>query len=80
MATRIGNGGPPSWFNTLRFVLDYDIYRPEATQQQATLWKLESDLDKAIKQRALEVYYQPKVDIHGGQIDTVTVGASEIAQ
>ena len=51
--------------------LAYDIYRPDATRQQATLWKLESDLDKAIQERRLEVYYQPKVDIHAGRVDGV---------
>src|SRR5690606_16479513 len=43
--------------------LTFDIYRPDATQQQAALWKLESDLEKAVQQQSLEVYYQPKVDL-----------------
>lgn len=51
--------------------LAYDIYRPDQTRQQATLWKLESDLDKAIQERRLEVYFQPKVDIHSGRVDGV---------
>ncbi len=51
--------------------LAYDIYRPDATRQQATLWKLESDLDRAIQERQLEVYYQPKVDVLAGTIDGV---------
>jgi EAL domain-containing protein (putative c-di-GMP-specific phosphodiesterase class I)/GGDEF domain-containing protein len=51
--------------------LAYDIYRPDATQQQATLWKLESDLEKAIQAGELEVYYQPKVGIAGGTIEGV---------
>jgi predicted signal transduction protein with EAL and GGDEF domain len=41
----------------------YDIYRPDATKQQATLWKMESNLSKAIQRGELEVYYQPKVDL-----------------
>jgi len=51
--------------------LAYDIYRPDATRQQATLWKLESDLDKAIQERRLEVYYQPKVEVTGGKVNGV---------
>ena len=51
--------------------LAYDIYRPDQTRQQATLWKLESDLDRAIQERQLEVYYQPKVDILSGIVDGV---------
>lgn len=43
--------------------LAFDVYRPDATQQQATLWKLESDLEKAIAKSRLEVYYQPKIEI-----------------
>jgi len=48
--------------------LAFDIYRPDATQQQATLWKLESDLERAIENGALEVHYQPKIDIHTGRV------------
>jgi diguanylate cyclase (GGDEF)-like protein len=43
--------------------LAYEIYRPDATQQQAALWKVESDLQSAVQQRELEVYFQPKVEI-----------------
>jgi len=43
--------------------LDYDIYRADATKQQATLWKLESDLKQAITNGELQVYYQPKIDL-----------------
>jgi len=43
--------------------LDYDIYRADATKQQATLWKLESDLKQAIANGELQVYYQPKIDL-----------------
>jgi EAL domain-containing protein (putative c-di-GMP-specific phosphodiesterase class I)/GGDEF domain-containing protein len=43
--------------------LAFDLYRPDATQQHAALWKLESDLGKAIDDGALEVYYQPKIDL-----------------
>ena len=51
--------------------LAFDIYRPDATRQQATLWKIESDLDRAIQEGALEVYYQPKVGIANGVIEGV---------
>ena len=43
--------------------LSFDIYRPDATQQQAALWKFESELKNAVAQNELEVYFQPKVEI-----------------
>jgi EAL domain-containing protein (putative c-di-GMP-specific phosphodiesterase class I) len=43
--------------------LAFDIYRPDATQQQAALWKFESELQRAVQQGALEVYFQPKVEV-----------------
>jgi EAL domain-containing protein (putative c-di-GMP-specific phosphodiesterase class I) len=43
--------------------LAFDIYRPDATQQQAALWKFETELQSAIAKGQLEVYYQPKVEI-----------------
>jgi EAL domain-containing protein (putative c-di-GMP-specific phosphodiesterase class I)/GGDEF domain-containing protein len=43
--------------------LSFDIYRPDSTQQQAALWKFESDLQGAVQRRELEVYFQPKVAI-----------------
>ena len=43
--------------------LSFDIYRPDATQQQAALWKFESELKNAVVQNELEVYFQPKVEI-----------------
>jgi len=43
--------------------LAFDIYRPDATQQQAALWKFETALQSAVAKGELEVYYQPKVDI-----------------
>ena len=48
--------------------LAFDLYRPDATQQQAALWKLESDLDKAISTGALEVHYQPKIHVESNQV------------
>jgi diguanylate cyclase len=44
--------------------LSFDIYRPDATQQQAALWKFESELKHAVQQNELEVYFQPKVEIY----------------
>ncbi len=41
----------------------FDIYRPDATQQQAALWKFESELQNAVSRGHLEVYYQPKVEL-----------------
>jgi EAL domain-containing protein (putative c-di-GMP-specific phosphodiesterase class I)/GGDEF domain-containing protein len=43
--------------------LAFDIYRPDATQQQAALWKFETDLTRAVQDNELEVYFQPKVEI-----------------
>jgi EAL domain-containing protein (putative c-di-GMP-specific phosphodiesterase class I)/GGDEF domain-containing protein len=43
--------------------LAYDIYRPDATQQQAALWKFESELQSAVQRGALEVYFQPKIEM-----------------
>ncbi len=43
--------------------LAFDIYRPDATQQQAALWKFESELQHAVQNNELEVYYQPKVEV-----------------
>jgi diguanylate cyclase (GGDEF)-like protein len=43
--------------------LAFDIYRPDATQQQAALWKFESELQSAVQRGQLEVYFQPKVEI-----------------
>jgi EAL domain-containing protein (putative c-di-GMP-specific phosphodiesterase class I)/GGDEF domain-containing protein len=43
--------------------LAFDIYRPDATQQQAALWKFETELQAAIAKGQLEVYYQPKVEV-----------------
>jgi diguanylate cyclase (GGDEF)-like protein len=43
--------------------LAFDIYRPDATQQQAALWKFETELQSAVSKGQLEVYYQPKVEL-----------------
>jgi EAL domain-containing protein (putative c-di-GMP-specific phosphodiesterase class I) len=43
--------------------LAFDIYRPDATSQQAALWKFETELQTAVAKGQLEVYYQPKVEI-----------------
>jgi EAL domain-containing protein (putative c-di-GMP-specific phosphodiesterase class I) len=48
--------------------LAFDIYSPDTTQQHAALWKLESDLDRAIHSRALEVYFQPKLVLSEARI------------
>lgn len=46
----------------------FDIYRPDATQQQAALWKFESELQSAVQRGALEVYFQPKVEISSRRV------------
>jgi EAL domain-containing protein (putative c-di-GMP-specific phosphodiesterase class I) len=43
--------------------LAFDIYRPDATQQQAALWKFETELTRAVQDNELEVYFQPKIEI-----------------
>ncbi len=43
--------------------LPYDVYQLDATSQQANLWKLESDLKRAVADGNLDVCYQPKVDL-----------------
>jgi EAL domain-containing protein (putative c-di-GMP-specific phosphodiesterase class I)/GGDEF domain-containing protein len=48
--------------------LAFDIYRPDATQQQAALWKFESDLQGAVQRRELEVYFQPKIEIQAHRV------------
>ena len=47
--------------------LNFEIYRPEATQQQAALWKFSSDLEKAIKKGDIEIYMQPQVRVSDGR-------------
>jgi diguanylate cyclase (GGDEF)-like protein len=51
--------------------LAFDIYRPDATQQQAALWKFESELSNAVQRGELEVYFQPKVEIRSRRISGV---------
>lgn len=48
--------------------ISFDIYHPDATQQQAALWKFESALQNAVSRGQLEVYYQPKVAIATGHV------------
>ncbi len=43
--------------------LTFDMYQPESTQQHAALWKLESDLDSAVREGQLEVFYQPQLEL-----------------
>lgn len=47
--------------------LPFDIYRPNATHQVQTLWKLESELEAAIAKGGLDVHFQPQVEIHSGE-------------
>ena len=54
--------------------LNFEIYRPEATQEQVTLWKFQSDLERAIKCGGIEVYLQPKVRIS----DCEVIGAEAL--
>jgi len=56
--------------------LTFEIYRPDATQQQAALWKFSSDLEQAVQKRALVVYMQPKVRVADGRM----VGAEALVR
>ncbi|MBN1237346.1 MAG: EAL domain-containing protein [Gammaproteobacteria bacterium] len=49
----------------------FDVYCPETTQQHAALWKLESDLDRAIHDGDLELYFQPQVDVVDYRVEGV---------
>ena len=51
--------------------LSYDMSRPDATQQQAALWKFESELQSAVARGQLEVYFQPKVELASHRISGV---------
>jgi predicted signal transduction protein with EAL and GGDEF domain len=46
----------------------FGIYSPDSTQQHIALWKLESDLDRAVLGGELEVYFQPKMRIADRQV------------
>lgn len=48
--------------------LTFDIYQPDATGKQAALWKFESDLEKAVAEGAVEVYYQPKLGLADNRV------------
>ncbi len=48
--------------------LPFELYKPNTTHQVATLWKLESELDKAIAKGELTVNYQPKVALSDGRV------------
>ena len=48
--------------------LNFEIYRPEATQQQVALWKFSSDLERAIKSGGIETYLQPKIRVSDGEM------------
>jgi EAL domain-containing protein (putative c-di-GMP-specific phosphodiesterase class I)/GGDEF domain-containing protein len=48
--------------------LSNELYRTDATQQQAALWKFTSELEQAVQNGDLEVYLQPKVNIATGTV------------
>ena len=48
--------------------LRYELYEPDASSHQRTLWKFETELKQAINQGLLEVYYQPKYQIEQHRI------------
>jgi diguanylate cyclase len=51
--------------------LNYELYQPESTQQHAALWKLESDLERAVRASDLEVYHQPRLSLADARIEGV---------
>lgn len=48
--------------------LGYDLYRADTTRQVQALWKLESELEAAIENSEMEVYFQPQVEIESGRL------------
>ena len=56
--------------------VNFEIYRPDATQQQKALWKFASDLERAVKERSIEMYLQPKVNLSDGEM----VGAEALVR
>ena len=56
--------------------LSFEIYRNDATQQQAALWKFSSDLETAIRNGDLDVYMQPKVRVR----DRSTAGVEALVR
>jgi predicted signal transduction protein with EAL and GGDEF domain len=57
--------------------LTFEIYRPDATQQQAALWKFSSDLEKAVQKKdPIKLYMQPKIRVADG----VAVGAEALVR
>jgi EAL domain-containing protein (putative c-di-GMP-specific phosphodiesterase class I)/GGDEF domain-containing protein len=48
--------------------LTFEIYRPDSTQQQTTLWKFASDLERAVHNGDLEIYMQPEITVANGQV------------
>jgi len=39
------------------------VYTPDSTRRQAALWKLESDLERAVQHRDIEVCFQPTIGL-----------------
>lgn len=43
--------------------LAFAMYSPDATRRQAALWKVESDLERAVQRGEIDVYFQPKIGL-----------------
>ena len=48
--------------------LNFEIYRADATQKQAALWKFSSDLERAVKSGNIDIYMQPKIHLTEGNM------------
>ncbi|HEU4619039.1 MAG TPA: GGDEF domain-containing phosphodiesterase, partial [Gammaproteobacteria bacterium] len=48
--------------------LAFAVYSPDSTQQHVALWKLESDLGRAVQQGDIEVYFQPKIALEDRRV------------
>lgn len=50
---------------------DYQFYSPHQVEQTYEKWKIEMNLRKALEQKQLSVYYQPKLSLSSGEITGV---------
>jgi diguanylate cyclase (GGDEF)-like protein len=43
--------------------VSHRVYSIDSTQQMASLWEVENELDRALEESEFELYYQPKIDL-----------------
>lgn len=51
--------------------LAFAMYTPDSTRRQVALWKLESDLERAVQRGELDVHFQPKIALANHRISGV---------